>query len=118
MIAWVYLLLAIGASGNRAVGGAQQRLRQRMTRHADRRRDQGDQLGHDFGVGGRAAQAHGVHQQAKFGAGHHPGNRLEGKLQAHPQFVARQVRQRQGEGLEEALEHRLVVFLEVFLNEG
>lgn len=86
--------------------------------HTNGRRDQRDQLGHDFRVGRRASQAHGVHQQAQLGAGHHPGNRLEGKLQAHPQLIARQIGQRQGEGFEEALEHRLVMDLEVFLMKG
>lgn len=87
-----------------------------LLRHANRRRHQGDQLGHDLGVRGRATQAHGVHEQAQFGTGHHPGNRLEGKLQAHAQLIAWQVRQGQGEGFEETLEHRLVMHLEVFLD--
>ncbi len=87
-----------------------------LLRYANCGRDQGDQLGHDLGIRGRAAQAHGVHQQAQFSAGHYPGNRLEGKLQAHAQLIAWQIRQGQGEGFEEALEHRLVMHLEVFLD--
>ncbi len=48
-----------------------------LLRHANRRRDQRDQLGHYFGS-----------------------HRLKRKLQASPQFVARQVRQSQGGGVE------------------
>ncbi|MNS71205.1 hypothetical protein D3C72_1045670 [compost metagenome] len=57
------------------------------------------------------------HQVAEFIAGQHAGQCLEGEMQAPAEFLAWHVRQRPGEGFEEAPEHRRVVPHQVGLDE-